>query len=382
MKFDETQSDFVSVRQSDAELDGGDTSSDDYNISKPFDVTKIRIDQKPTQMDALIKRLRNDEIDMAPDFQRAAGIWTKTAQSRLIESLILRIPVPAFYFDASDDCKWIVVDGLQRLTTIKNFVVDETLELQGLQFLDSAYAGLKYSQLPRRLQRNIEEADVTMYHIQSGTPQNVKFAVFQRINTGGLPLNSQEIRHALNQGQSTRFLARLAKKDVFRIATDGGVTSKRMDDRECALRFIAFMIFSVDEYEEEFDVFLNKVMDVLNHMDSAHLKALEKDFERAMKRSFDIFGNDAFRKRYAENAPRLPVNKALFEAWSVNLAKLSVSEADLLVERRDMLRREFVAKSNRWEFHQSISQGTGSKAKVVRRFKDVRKMIRKVLDAE
>lgn len=91
------------------------TESDDQ-IKEPFDPTLIRVETKPLSMDLLISRIKNKEIDLMPDFQRKAGIWSDAAQSRLIESMLIRIPLPAFYMDASDEDEWLVVDGLQRLT--------------------------------------------------------------------------------------------------------------------------------------------------------------------------------------------------------------------------------------------------------------------------
>jgi len=157
--------DYVLVSQDQAELDGIDTSSDDPKINSPFDPTEIRVDTKNTQMDALIKRMNRDEIDLTPDFQRQAGVWNTITQSRLIESMLIKIPLPAFYVDATDDDKWLVVDGLQRLTTIKRFVIDQTMALEGLEFLTD-YNGKKYDQLPRGFQRRIEETDIVIYQIQ------------------------------------------------------------------------------------------------------------------------------------------------------------------------------------------------------------------------
>lgn len=96
----------------------------DESITEPFDPTLIRVANKPITIDLLVARLRENELNLAPNFQRKAGIWTDGAQSRLIESILVRIPLPAFYMDATDDEQWIVVDGLQRLTTLKKFVID------------------------------------------------------------------------------------------------------------------------------------------------------------------------------------------------------------------------------------------------------------------
>src|SRR5262249_44885897 len=143
--------------------------------------------------------------------------------------------------DATDDDKWIVVDGLQRLTSLKRFVLDKNLRLCGLEFL-SQLKGKAYDELPRNFQRRIAETQVTVYLIEKGTPSDVKFNIFKRINTGGLPLSAQEIRHALNQGKVTKLLAQLANSAEFKKATDNSIRDDRMADREFVLRFLAFTI--------------------------------------------------------------------------------------------------------------------------------------------
>src|SRR5665213_2508402 len=103
-------------------------------IAHPFDPAKIDVDLRPLTLDLVMKRMRHDEIDLRPAFQRN-DVWTLRARSRLIESILVRIPLPAFYIDGTNDAKWVVVDGLQRLSAIKQFAVVETMKLKGLEFL-------------------------------------------------------------------------------------------------------------------------------------------------------------------------------------------------------------------------------------------------------
>ncbi len=349
------------------------------NITEPFDPTLIRVESKSMTIDLLLTRMRENEIDLMPDFQRKPGIWTDAAQSRLIESILIRIPLPAFYMDATDDEKWLVVDGLQRLTTLKRFVIDQDLRLNGLEFLTNL-KDKKYDDLPRNFQRRIAETQVTLYLIEKGTPPKVKFNIFKRINTGGLPLSAQEIRHALNQGKATKFLARLANSEEFKKATNNSISNDRMADREAVLRFFAFTIIPYIEYKiQDYDGFLNDVMIAMNDMDDQKLLVLEGQFRRSMAAAFDLFGSWAFRKRYHANAKRSQINKALFESWSVNLGKLGDDELRLLKERKDDLNKKFIALMNDREFDSAISQGTGDIKKVRRRFEKIAQIIAEVL---
>jgi hypothetical protein len=197
------------------------TEYEDTSIEKPFNPTLINILSKQMSLDTLLKRMREGEVDLAPDFQRAE-VWKPTARSRLIESLLIRIPLPAFYMDATNEDSWLVVDGLQRLSTLRDFAVKKTMRLRDLEFLVQ-FDGMRYGDLPRNYQRRIEETQVTVYLIEKGTPPEVKFNIFKRINTGGMPLSSQEIRHALNQGPVTSYLKKLAHSQDFKQATYNGV---------------------------------------------------------------------------------------------------------------------------------------------------------------
>ncbi len=348
-------------------------------ITDPFNPTLIRIDTRPMTLDLLIARIHHEELDLKPSFQRKGGIWKDEAQSRLIESILIRIPLPAFYIDATDDDKWLVVDGLQRLTTLKRFVIDGTLKLTGLEFL-THFQGQRYDELPRSYQRRINETQVTVYLIEKGTPSEVKFNIFKRINTGGLPLSSQEIRHALNQGQATEMLARLAESKGFQDATDRGIRDDRMADRECVLRFCAFTITSYTTYKsKEFDSFLNDAMAAINKMSPTELKTLETRFLRSMHAAYEIFGKDAFRKRYKAGAARSPINKALFESWSVNLDQLTDIQHDVLQQRKKMLTERFIQLMNDRTFNDAVSQGTGDINKVKTRFSAIKTLIEEVL---
>jgi hypothetical protein len=349
------------------------------NIIEPFDPTKIRVETRPLTIDLLIARIEEHEINLTPDFQRKF-IWPEYTQSRLIESLLIRIPLPAFYMDATDDDKWVVIDGLQRLNTLRRFVITKQLRLTGLEFL-SQFNGKTYDDLPRNFQRRIREAQVTAFLITRGTPDEVKFTIFRRINTGGVPLSPQEIRHATNLGPITIKLAELADSDEFRQVIAKGVPDERMEDRELVLRFMAFVLTPATEYtRQDFDIFLNKAMKKLNNLPSEQLEQLGESFKRAMSWAYKIFDKEAFRKRYKPKDRRRQINKPLFESWSVNLHKLDDDQLCRLCERKDILYQTFIKLLNEDRvFDNAVSQGTGDVNKIKYRFNRIEQLITEVL---
>jgi hypothetical protein len=281
--------------------------------------------------------------------------------------------------DATDEDHWLVIDGLQRLTALKRFVIEEELRLCGLEFL-TQFNNYTYEELPARFKRRIRETQIIVSKMEPGTPSNVKFNIFKRINTGGLPLSAQEIRHALFCGQATDFLLRLAQSEAFLEATAHDISDTRMAARENVLRFVAFTLTPVSRYKaQDFDRFLNDTMGLINKMDTVQLDELEQQFRRTMQAALQIFGDDAFRKRYDRQHRKYSINKALFESWSVNLNQLSDEQLQILKGQKEPLRDKFIELMNQGEFNNAISQGTGHPNKVKVRFGSIKRIIQEVL---
>ncbi|MBF0464485.1 MAG: DUF262 domain-containing protein [Nitrospirae bacterium] len=353
----------------------------DTHKAEPYNPAKVRVSTKPTILAAIRDRLMHNEIDLKPGFQREF-VWNETAQSRLIESMMIKIPIPAFYMDATDEDRWLVVDGLQRLSTIKRFVIDKDLKLTKLEFLKE-HEKKTFDELPHNFQRRINETEFTVFLIEKGTPGNVKFNIFKRINTGGEPLSPQEIRHALNQGKPADVLAEMAKYEEFKKATNKSIKEKRMADRECVLRFISFYRNYPESYVfkdfESFDYFLNQCMSEIKTLDDDVITDIREKFKKVMDVASEIFGKDAFRKRYDLKHGLNPINKALFETWSVNLARLNDNELDQIKSRAQQLKEIFMKKMNKAEFGNLFASGTGDPTRIKDRFKEIDDIIKEVI---
>lgn len=351
----------------------------DGEIKRPFDPEKIKVRTVNVVVDQLVSRIDHGEVDLAPDFQRMAGIWNDERKSRLLESLLLRIPIPVFYVAADEDDKWSVVDGIQRTSTIHTYVKGR-FRLSRLEYL-TRLDGFRYADLPRPLQRRISETQLVVNVIEPGTPQEVMFNIFRRINTGGKMLNGQEIRHALHPGAVRDYLKELAGAKEFLEATDGSIRIDRMADRECVLRFLAFHINPWEEYAaNDLDGYLGRTMEKVNAMGSPERTCISQDFRRAMEAAFLIFGNDAFRKRYNYTDTRYPISKALFEAWSVGLARRSDNEIDVLVDQRTQVKERFISLMKEdQDFDTAISYSTGNPVRVKKRFQAIDALLEECL---
>lgn len=353
--------------------------------AKPWDPAKIRISTKPFSLRQIIDMVDDRDIDLAPDFQRLY-VWKPTQRARLIESVLLGIPLPAFYFNQDHLGAMQVVDGVQRLTTIHRFAKDQEA-LRDLEYL-TALDGKTFSELDVAAKRRFQQTQIFVNVIEPQTPDDVKFDVFRRINTGGSPLTAQEIRHCMSRERSRNLLKRLVAVESFQKATDNAFErQRRMADREAALRFCAFRhLGDIEEYRPftSLDSFL---LDFTRQVDGFHLEKprssdetlerLVSDFDRAMRSAIQVFGNAAFRKFPTWSSRRGPLNRALFESWAVVLADY---EPDVLAPHAATILAATRARMEDYQYNSATTQGTGDYHKVKLRFSAAREIVRKALE--
>lgn len=356
-----------------------DTSSGSDEITHPFNPNEIDIETPPFTIGYLMDRIQHQEINMNTDFQRENNLWSPEKQSRLIESILLGLPLPAFYFDTTNE-QWDIIDGLQRCCAIQNFCVTKNLRLSGLEFLgkkdgEKYLEGTCFDDLDRTLQRSIITRPITVNLIKKAN-RKVRYILFKRLNTGGLELKSQEIRNAIYQGKAFDTVKNMSKMPSFRLATDGRVPTKRMQDRDFVSRFIAFYLLGYKRYKPSLDDFINTSMELLEDMNTTQL---EDDFNKAMKLAYKIFNKDAFRKRLSNDDPRKPINKAYFEVIAVSFAKLNNHEIEKLIRNKELLKENLIKLMNVNRFSNALSRATGTKDSVSIRFTWFEQVLKKSL---
>lgn len=305
----------------------------------PYNPDDIRVHQKQFSIKFIEEMIENGDIDFTPDFQRNF-VWNSIQKSKLIESLLLRIPLPIFYFAEDKEGRLTIVDGLQRLTTIKEFMNNE-FSLNHLEYLGDGVKGRYYKSNPEKKQNGIDAKYYRWFNmsqfavnvIDPSSPYKVKYDIFRRINTGGKPLNNQEIRNCLSSKKLRALLLDMSALQEFKEATNGSVKATRMADREIALRFISFYgAYKKDAtlkttYDGYMEYFLDTATEEYANISEEASRRFVTIYQNAMKNSLLLLGGgNAFRKvKYEKgvvDSRKQLFNKALFVAWSVLLADI------------------------------------------------------------
>ncbi len=354
----------------------------DYPLDAVFVRTELR------SVSEVVKRIHNQRYVLDPDFQREF-VWPSAKQSKLIESCIMRIPLPVFYVAEGGDGRIIVVDGLQRLTTFVRFLRND-LKLAGLATAEGAekgnglhiLEGKYFDDLPLNLQERVQDTQLTMYILDAKAPERARLDIFERVNSGE-PLTRQQMRNALYNGPATQWLKRGAESQEFQAATGGTLNSKTMRDREAINRFCAFKLLGPSHYTTgDMDGFLAEGLLALGRLDEVKRDDVMQAFRRTMELNMALFGEHAFRKSLAAptaGAARSVINISLFEVCSVTL----FNEATLsrAASRHDAVRGAIIKLLRNEEFATAITYSTNSTLSVRRRFAFMEKAVSEAIDS-
>lgn len=385
-KLDKILLEIIESEQSGTE----NTELDFSEEHSPFDPEKIKVHAKPFSLRLISDMIDEKDIDLSPDFQRHF-VWNSVQKSRLIESILLRIPLPMFYFSEDNEGRITIVDGLQRLTTIKEFM-DNKFPLRNLEYLEDSCGGRYYKSegkkvgLDAKYLRWFNQTQFSVNVIDPSSPPKVKYDIFRRINTGGKPLNNQEIRNCLAGTSLREIINEMVSLPEFKTATDNSIKPTRMDDQELALRFILFSRLietngDISEYSGYMDSSLDDLTEELSKLSKNDLEKYIALFSTSMKNAEYLFGSRfAFRKVRPQdlepNAYKQLINKALFVSCSVllsqynneNVCKLN-SEKALLITLANSIEED-------QEFLNYLSYGTNGRNNLLYVFKKVSTIIK------
>jgi len=323
----------------------------------------------------LIRKIRQNKVMMNPDFQRNL-VWKSKQKSQFIESIILNVPLPPLYFRKELDGSYIIVDGLQRTSTLKAFLSEiqkEQFVLFGLTALPNLN-GSGFEKLEDDIKTRIEDKNLLIYVLQPSVPMVVVYDIFNRINTGGTKLERQEIRNCIFIGPVTTLLKKLSENVIFKKAIDSGILPTRMKDREAILRCLAFTIFNYHiDYNSSMDDFLERSMKKINRLQESEIEKLENNFLRVMKLTYDFFGQKNFRLPTANSRGR--INIAVME--TIFLFFYDETDA-FLSENRNAIINNYYLLLQEPRYFESIRYSTGSPAKVKTRFNLAQQILRTI----
>ena len=332
----------------------------------PIDEVLIRNEQ--CQVQDAVRRIERSQFIMDPDFQRDF-IWDEGKQSKLIESVMMRIPLPVFYLAEDHQGRKVVVDGLQRLSTFHHFLngglrlrLPERPELHGKRF----------DELIPKLQMRIEDFNLTLYVIDAKAPDQARLDIFERVNSG-MPLTRQQMRNCLYMGEATRFMRAESRTELFLDATGRSLRTAIMRDREFVNRFCAFQILDIEQYRD-MDQFLADCLKKLNH-ETQLLQQLSTQLEAALANNVYLFGDHAFRKHQPGQDYRNVINASLWDVMSTGLSRYAVSD---VVQCSDAVRDGFYQLLEDEEFSHAITYGTNGVRQVRSRFSMAQAMLEDV----
>ncbi|MUK70326.1 DUF262 domain-containing protein [Aliivibrio fischeri] len=367
-------------------------------------LTATRISQVTPTVSLLFDRINHNEIDLQPEFQRKDRIWPLKDKARLIESVLLGLPIPVFYFaensNSYDELDWIVIDGLQRTTTLYDYMAGHF----ELKYLDrrADLNGMSFRDLPRKEQRRIREYQIQGHLIQVSSESDAMVReLFQRINTSGKNLSYQEIRSALYPGSANRFLKYIANSSEFINSTPLNINPERMLDLEFILRASSYIYLGYENFNySKYDDFLCQTLKELNRFNfNKHNNGSDDVFlklERELKNAFvivqTIFGDAGYRKE-----PKGKMNKSLFELLVSVFALMTPKQREIITSESNSsdIRHKFYEMINsdstkyaNWNseafesqsrgFDYSISNSTGKYVTIKYRFESFINMINSV----
>lgn len=309
-----------------------------------------------------------DNIKINPEFQRRDR-WDEERQSRLIESLLMNVPIPPVFLGEDDYNFYVVLDGRQRLTAIQSFL-NNTLALKGLVVWDDLN-GLRFNDLVKRgLDKHLTRRFISAIALLKESSSAIKYDVFDRLNTGGVKANEMEVRNAVFRGPFTDALHKLSRHPEFckvweipvdDIEAQSNPLYQKMIDLSIVLRF--FALSEPDKIDSTFKDFLSEFMEERNKLYLIDKELEEQDakrFERAVANSIAVFGVNSFRNpsKKVKGPPSLPIAEAI-------MIGLADHDPALITETvAQEIKADFAALCNNADFLKSISSGTNGKGAI------------------
>jgi hypothetical protein len=331
----------------------------------PKEQRNLRTQAYDKSVDDLIRMIREGDIILNSEYQRNY-IWDNKKASLLVESIILNIPIPVIYASEEEDSSWNIVDGLQRLSSLKRFF-DNNFKLSGLEILQEL-DGLRYEDLPSKAKRILKNGIIRIILIFNDSHPEIKYDIFMRLNTGSVRLKEQELRNCLFRGSLNDSLKELRKIPKFLQILGLKEPHKRMDDIELILRYFALSKgydkerVKVNNYKGKLKTFLNNFMNENKSLTEEKLIELKNKFEGTIDKVYSVFGNKAFRKMNEDGSFDTSVNRAIMDYIMISFEKY---EPEKITSKKDDILKLFGdLPITNTEFNESITVGTSDTKRI------------------
>lgn len=349
---------------------------DSDEVGEQFD-RKLVIDKVDPTIESLYMKFTRQKLILQPDYQRKYVMKPQVA-SRLIESILLDIPLPIVYFAEEEDGSWSVIDGQQRLTSIisfvqgKNLYDDKPFKLTSLNVMTELNRK-SFSDLSNEQQEKILNTAIRSFVIKKESNDDIKFEIFERLNTGSTPLNEDEIRNTVYRGKYMNLLKELEGNELFDKIVNKPNFKNRMLYKGMILRFFAFYEKTYLNYKPSMKQFCNKHIKRFRNMDDEQISEYRQIFKDTISSIYSVFGENAFRRMMKEEGTnnyiwaKTRINMALYD---IQMYSFSRYDKEQLIRHADEIRdRMYDLMINNPDFINAIEFKTSNTDMVNRRFR-------------
>lgn len=346
--------------------EGSTEGSDEGDLKVTYPKDGVMIEKNDRSLSEFHRWYKQGRLIIDPEWQRSY-VWDRRRASKLIESFLVDIPVPIIYLAKNEIGNYEVIDGVQRLTSIFDFF-DGKFSLAGLEMLPDINK-MKFTNLPSEKQNKLFDATLRTFELSPQTSKNLLFIIFERLNTGGVALNEIEIRNCIYRGKLNDLIKELATYEDFRMSVNQKDLSKRMMDRSLVLRFLTFYEKGYQKVQAGLKSFINDFLDIYRNAPDTKLAEFERQFKKATKAAYTVFGESAFRLRRVDEkgggewASR--VNASIFQAIAVSFTSYELNQ---ITQRADAIYEEYldlISCDSTWVDCVSSSTGDSNKIRYV-----------------
>lgn len=335
----------------DNELEG----AEEGDLEEELENEAVSLEKNDRSLSEFHRWYQRGRLILDTEWQREY-VWDKRRSSRLIESFLIDLPVPVIYLAVNDERKYEVIDGLQRLTSVFNFL-DNEYKLTGLE-IKKSLNGHQFDDLPEDLQNKLYDSTLRTFELSQKTSKDLMFLIFERLNTGGVILNEMEIRNCLYQGRLNDLIKELAQLNEFKNCVNQKNIHRRMKDRALILRFLAFYQMTHLKARKGLKAFFNEFCETYRNPKDEKLNEFRNQFKKAMKAAYTIFGDRGFRLSSTSHS----VNASVFQILSVSFTN---HDLGALTRSADAIREAYldlVSTDEHWSDY--VSKATGGSDRI------------------